>query len=304
MQKHTPEEPRRRTAGQHAEPHPNNKQEPERTVDTVEERTVDTVEEHTPDEIERMRAAVEHYDLMHSFPRMLYNHALRTYVVVDDQAQLEERIAAGWSIEPYAAPTDEPVLELQRLPDRSYAAPAAAYTLEERDTIDANVLRQNEINENLIGSGTKYRRVEISSADVTSGAAGKLGHMYGQVLVPAPGPGKCLMFVQAALINTAKGQGYTGGGDVAIHSGSGGAAITGSVAAGNTFGSVQDRACMFVPFADSAHGLSENKSLNLKTALPFTQPVVEDPAEIPAPPPAGAAQGTAVVHIVYRLITL
>jgi hypothetical protein len=84
--------------------------------------------ELTPQEIERMRAIVAGHDRTQGkvnqfdlnappqvevrytpFPRMLYNHSARTFAIVQNEAQLEEHLAAGWSKEPYPQDPPEPV---------------------------------------------------------------------------------------------------------------------------------------------------------------------------------------------------
>lgn len=135
----------------------------------------------------------------------------------------------------------------------------------------------------------QYAEVEIASAAITGTSAGQLGHANGVELVAPPGAGKVLELVSAVLMYDYATAAYTGGGNVTVNIGSGGAALTGIISAANSIGASADKIVMFVPLAAAAANLTANVGLNLVAASAFTQP--------------GTAAGVVRVKVAYRVHT-
>lgn len=132
--------------------------------------------------------------------------------------------------------------------------------------------------------------VPIPSADITSTSAGKFGHANGETLVAAPGAGFALEFVSAVMSYTFATAAYTGGGNVTINWGAGGAAITGLISAASSIGAGSSNITQFVPLSTVGFAVSSNTALSLVAASAFTQP--------------GTAAGTIKVFLTYRVHTL
>jgi len=127
----------------------------------------------------------------------------------------------------------------------------------------------------------------ISSANITGTAAGKLGHANGYVLVPAYGTDQVVEFISAILSMDFSVAAYTGGGNLTINIGSGGAALSG-LAANTDFIQVSaDKIIQFVPLAATFLTLVSNKSVNLVDSSAPTQP--------------GTAAGVIRYRVVYRV---
>jgi hypothetical protein len=132
--------------------------------------------------------------------------------------------------------------------------------------------------------------VAIASADITGTGAGQLGHANGYPLVADPGAGKAVEFAGALLSYTFGTAAYTGGGNITINIGGGGAALTGLISFANSLGAAVDKLVQFVPLAAAAQNMTVNKGINLVAASAPTQP--------------GTAAGTVKVFLRYRIHTL
>lgn len=142
-----------------------------------------------------------------------------------------------------------------------------------------------DMDENLL----RIEEVTISAADIVATGAGKLGHAQGYPLVAAPGAGKVLELLSAVLIFDYATAAYTGGGNVSVNIGGGGAALTGVVSAANSIGASADKIVNFKPLSTAGVALTKNTGLNLVAASAFTQP--------------GTAAGVVRVKVAYRIIS-
>jgi len=131
--------------------------------------------------------------------------------------------------------------------------------------------------------------IDISSAKITSTAAGDFGHASGVPLVPDPGTGKMVELVSLVFKYTRDTASYTGGGNISVNL-NGSTAVTGVVSAADSLGNAASRLYLFVPLSAAATLHVENKGLNLVAASAFTQP--------------GTAAGTIRIIINYRIVTL
>lgn len=132
--------------------------------------------------------------------------------------------------------------------------------------------------------------VNISAAAIVATTVGNLGHANGVELVAAPGAGYFLELLSATLVYNYNTAAYTGGGNVTVNIGAGGAALTGLVSAANSLGAAASKIVNFQPLAAAGNSLVENKGINLVAATAFTQP--------------GTAAGTVSVRIRYRIHTV
>lgn len=129
----------------------------------------------------------------------------------------------------------------------------------------------------------------IASADITGTSAGQLGHAQGVVLVPAGGAGVINQLVYCIVESIFSVAAYTGGGNLSVNIGAGGAALTG-VAANTTWCTNAASAYLeFVPLAATKNTYTLNNPLNLVSSAAPTQP--------------GTAAGTIKYKIGYRAIT-
>lgn len=112
----------------------------------------------------------------------------------------------------------------------------------------------------------------ISAANIVGTGAGQFGHANGVVLQAAPGAGKALQLVSAAIYYDFDTAAYTAGGNITVNWGSGGAALTGLVSAANSVGAASDKAVQFYPLSTAGVAIVSNASLNLVTSAAFTQP--------------------------------
>ena len=109
-------------------------------------------------------------------------------------------------------------------------------------------------------------------------------------LIPAPGPGKALLFVDGVLVYKRQVATYTGGGNVQIRVGT--TVITAVASAGNSFGAAADRIVTLAKL-NTANGilLTENVSININNLTGvFVNP--------------GTATGYGMAHILYKIIDL
>lgn len=127
----------------------------------------------------------------------------------------------------------------------------------------------------------------ISSANIVGTAAGQLGHANGFPMVPAYGADQVAQLVSAMLAMDFSVAAYTGGGNVTVNIGSGGAALTGLVANTNFIQVAADKVIFFVPLAATFLTLVANKSINLVDTSAPTQP--------------GTAAGVIRYRVVYRV---
>ena len=107
-------------------------------------------------------------------------------------------------------------------------------------------------------------------------------------LVPAPGPGKALLFVDGVLVYKRQIATYTGGGNVQIRVGT--TVITAVASAANSFGAAADRIVTLTKL-NTANGivLPENSSININNLTGvFVNP--------------GTATGYGMLHIYYKII--
>jgi hypothetical protein len=126
----------------------------------------------------------------------------------------------------------------------------------------------------------------LTAADIVATAAGSLSHANGLTLVPAPGVGYALELVSCIVSYTRVTATLTGGGNVTVNWGAGGAAITGLVSAANSFAKASSNINQFVPLSTAGNNVVTNAALSLVTASAITQP--------------GTAAGTAKITTVYR----
>lgn len=147
------------------------------------------------------------------------------------------------------------------------------------------------------GSGTvtfaqhtiKYYSVTISSADITGTGAGQFGHANGYPLLSAPAAGEVIEFLSAVIMYDYATAAYTAGGNVSVNYAGGGAALSGTVSAANSFGAAGDKIAVLLPTTPTNNQLSAATGVNLVTSAAFTQP--------------GTAAGVARVKIAYRIHT-
>lgn len=130
----------------------------------------------------------------------------------------------------------------------------------------------------------------ISSANITGTSAGQLGHANGVVLQAAPGANVALQLVAFGMYYTFATAAYTGGGNVSVNWGAGGAALTGVVSNANSLAAASSKAVMFYPLATAGIAIVSNASLNLVAASAFTQP--------------GTAAGTIAWELWYRTMAV
>lgn len=109
-------------------------------------------------------------------------------------------------------------------------------------------------------------------------------------VLESPGAGKAIEFLSAVIINDFATAAYTGGGDVTINF-SGGAAVSNTVTAANSFGAAGDKVYA-VTALDTAGGMN----LLVNTPLVITNAVgaFTDP---------GTAAGVGRVQVRYRVVT-
>lgn len=117
-----------------------------------------------------------------------------------------------------------------------------------------------------------YASGTITAANLVATTAGTFGHASGVVMAAAPGAGVALQLIAAGMYYTFGVAAYTGGGNITVNWGSGGAALTGLVSAANSVGAASSKALFFVPLTTVAIPIVSNASLNLVTSAAFTQP--------------------------------
>jgi hypothetical protein len=127
----------------------------------------------------------------------------------------------------------------------------------------------------------------ISAAQLVSTAAGNFGHANGQTLVVAPGAGYGLELESVLMSYTFATAVYTGGGNITVNLGGGGAALTGVISAASSIGAGASNVIQFVPLSTAAFAMTANVGLSLVAASAFTQP--------------GTAAGTIKVYTTYRV---
>ena len=130
----------------------------------------------------------------------------------------------------------------------------------------------------------------ISSANITGTGAGQFGHANGVVLQAAPGANVALQPIALGMYYTFATAAYTGGGNISLNWGAGGAALTGVVSAANSVGAASNKALMFFPLSTAGVAIVSNASLNLVAAAAFTQP--------------GTAAGTIAWELWYRTMAV
>jgi hypothetical protein len=117
-----------------------------------------------------------------------------------------------------------------------------------------------------------YASGSISAAAIVGTAAGQFGHANGVPLVAAPGASLALIPSKLAIYYTFATAAYTGGGNITLNWGAGGAAVTGLVSAANSVGAASSKAVMFFPLSTAGVAMVSNASLNLVSSAAFTQP--------------------------------
>ena len=127
----------------------------------------------------------------------------------------------------------------------------------------------------------------ISSANIVGTAALQLGHAQGYVLVPAYGADQVTEFISAILSMDFSVAAYTGGGNLAIKLGAGGAALSGIATNAQFIQSAVDLVIQFVPLAATYISPVANKTINLVDSSAPTQP--------------GTAAGVIRYRVVYRV---
>lgn len=130
----------------------------------------------------------------------------------------------------------------------------------------------------------------IASADITGTGAGQLGHANGVVLLAAPGANLAWQLVSFGLYYTFATAAYTGGGNLTVNWGAGGAALTGLVSAANSLTAASSKAVQFFPLSTVGVAIVSNASLNLVSSAAPTQP--------------GTAAGTIAWELWYRKLAV
>lgn len=121
-------------------------------------------------------------------------------------------------------------------------------------------------------SGIQQLSGVISSANIVGTGAGQLGHANGVILIPAGGAHVVNELISVVTHYDFSVAAYTGGGNVTVNNGAGGAALTGLVSAANSFGAAADNSDLFIPLSTASIPLVENGPINLVAAAAFTQP--------------------------------
>lgn len=150
-------------------------------------------------------------------------------------------------------------------------------------TILANAVTSAKIDESVI----QVAETTISSADIVGTSAGQFGHADGVVLVADPGATKVVQLISAVLIYDYAGAAYGAGSTTTVNI-SGGAALTGTIAAAAFCGATSDKVVALYPLSTVGVALTVNKGLNLVTGTAFT---------------LGSATGVIRVKTMYRVIT-
>ena len=151
-------------------------------------------------------------------------------------------------------------------------------------TIGANAVTTGKIATGLVQQVTG----SITSANITGTGAGQLGSTNGVVIVAAPGANLALELIDFGLYYTFATAAYTGGGNITLNWGAGGAAITGLISYANSVGAAANKGIYFVPLAAAATPIVGNQSINLVSAAAPTQP--------------GTAAGTIAWECRYRIL--
>jgi hypothetical protein len=129
---------------------------------------------------------------------------------------------------------------------------------------------------NNIWTALKRNRQEfgvISSADITGTAAGQFGHPNGYPLCVPVGSDELIILNNVIYTYRYSTVAYGAGGDVTVKLSGGGAAVTGLISAGNSFGASANKDGIFYPLAAAVSTTtSVAKGLNLVAAVAFTQP--------------------------------
>lgn len=112
----------------------------------------------------------------------------------------------------------------------------------------------------------------INAAAIIATTAGGFGHANGVVLQAAPGANVALRLIALGLYYDFATAAYTGGGNITVNWGSGGAALTGLVSAANSVGAASDKAVELIPLSTAGIPLVSNASLNLVSSGAFTNP--------------------------------
>jgi hypothetical protein len=111
----------------------------------------------------------------------------------------------------------------------------------------------------------------LTSAQITSVAAGNLGHASGVPILAGQGAHNIVEFISLVLIYDFQVAAYGAGGNTTVNR-TGGAAISSALTAGNGLASAADALGTLVPLAVSAMLTAENEGLSLVAAAAFTQP--------------------------------
>lgn len=112
----------------------------------------------------------------------------------------------------------------------------------------------------------------ISSANITGTSAGQLGHANGVILIPAPGAHVVTELVSVFVACKFVVAAYTGGGNMTVNNGAGGAALTGLISAANSLNNAASKSFFFVPLTTVGIPNVENGPINLVTSAAPTQP--------------------------------
>lgn len=155
------------------------------------------------------------------------------------------------------------------------------------DQVNTNETDIATINGNETANVTALKTVEVTITNANIIA------MNGAPVdvVAAPGAGKSLEFISAVLIYDYDTAAYTGGGDVTINYGSGGAAISSTITAANSFAAAGDKV-----FQMSRLNAAGGYTMPVNTSLAITNATgaFVDP---------GTAAGVGRLQITYRVHT-
>lgn len=112
----------------------------------------------------------------------------------------------------------------------------------------------------------------ITAAQIISTAAGGLGHANGFIMVPAAPANFMNQLMSAVLINAFSVAAYTGGGNLTINIGGGGAALTGLIATANFIQAAANKVIEYVPLAAVPNVYTTANPLNLVSSVAPTNP--------------------------------
>jgi len=184
-----------------------------------------------------------------------------------------------------AGATDGRYINIGTTSSSSFALEATAVTA---GSITTTELANDAVTSAKLAETTiKYATVTLTATEIVGTTAGDIGATAGAELVAAPGAGKVIEFISAALIYDYDTAAYTGGGNdlVVRHDAT---AVSAVVTSANLLGAAVDKIVVADKLSAASIVLVENKNLNLFSTA-WTQP--------------GTAAGALRVKVAYRIHT-